>query len=1216
MTRDKHLSGDEIDWLIAHKPGELGLSGPQEAFEEVRRHVAGCEQCQRIVQMHSAVERSMIALRAGTPGEQHKDCPTIDILCEIAAGIESEEEAEKVIEHAAHCDHCGPLLRQATEDFNKELTSEEESVLARLPSAQPAFQREMGRKLAGVAASPSPRKRFLWPIAISRPWIYAAAGVAGVGLAVLLAVRLRAPSADQLLARAYSEERTVELRIPSAPYAPLRQHRGSEGSALSKPASLLEADLLIKNGLSNSPNDPSWLLAKGRSELIEWRYEDAIRSFERVLETKPDWPDALRDLATAHFQRAEAENRPLDYGQAIQELSEALARQPNDPVILFNRAIVYERMYLYDNARSDWDAYLKIDPAGPWSAEARQHLDEIQKKIEKHDQSRIAPLPDPKEAASYLEGSIRDKPAGVTGSLDEEYLDIAIENWLPAFAEDLRKGRSVEESPAGQALESFSQLWRIRHGDPWTADLLSSANLPEFPSAADALKNAVQADETGNPWVAEKEAALAARLFGRLPNQAGVLRAKLEQVYALQRSLEYEKCLVSARALRDELVGRSYSWIESKLLLEQSACSANTERFEDALLDVRRSEEIAARRGFESLYVRGLSFAADFASQKGDHDFAWQQGRLGLERFWEASFPIIRGYALCASLGYLAEDSDQPWTAVAFWSEAVPLVKLTDNRATEGLARYRLATDELAIGRKNEADQELERVSSIFRALPRTPASTNYRVASEISLASVELSLGQKSSAKKRLSQIAPLVSNLDQYQTALLYYRTLADLELTEGDSRGAERSLHTAIAISEFGLGGLKNDADRLGWDKQTSEAYRSLVRLVLSQQGREETALRIWEWHRALPFDSAPGKAHDHQPVLTSLEASPPNPTETDFKRLLPALTRSTFLTYAQLSDEVVLWVYDDRGITFQRLSAPLADIQATSRRFARMCSDPSSDITLVRNDGRKLYDWLVAPVAALLSAKRTIWIETDGPLSLIPFEALVLPDGAPLLSKYVLAYRASALGESRPEEVSVSRADRVVVVGASLLASRSARMMPALPDAIREAEDVASRFPQHKLFLSEQADRVSVGQELRQAAVLHYAGHYVPTGSHSDTLLGSVLDGKVAESYSHPLLGRCKLVVLSACATASVQKLGLFDPNGIVRLMLHSGARRVVASRWNVDSAVTAKLMDGFYAALLSGQSSAEALQLSSKGLADDPRYHHPYYWAAFGVFAQT
>ena len=1229
---EKHLSDEQIDWLLAQQRSETEQVAPQGVLEEVRRHLVGCQKCRQAVEMHSRIERNLRELQAKSASSPSKDCPPMERLLEVGAGMKSDEGSEEVLDHATHCDYCGPLLRQATEDFVGELTSEEESLLAQLPSAQPDVQRELGRKLAVTQRPAIASKRFVFPIALDRltatltptRWIYAAGAlIAAAALGSWLVVRSWKPSADQLIAQAYSEQRTLELRFADARQAPIRQQRGTEGSPLSKPTALLEAEVLIKKQLLKTPSDPRWLAAKGRSELLEWRYEDAIHSFERALETNPNSPDVLRDLATAHFQRAEVDHSPIDYGLAIDELSQALARRPDDPVCLFNRAIVYERMFLYENAIKDWDSYLRVDPSGSWSGEARQHLDEIKKKIQEHNQSEVAPLEDPAAASNYFGERLRGASAAddKAGSIDEQYLDVAGEKWLSALAEDIRHGKSLQQSTPGQALQLFSTLWETHHGDSWLVDLLQSANVAGFPEAAQALSSAVTAASKGDPSLARQKAILAERLFERLPNRAGVLRAKLEETYALQRSLEDGKCLVSGRALESKLRSLSYHWIQAKLFLEASACYANTAQIEEAERYVQQSEEIASRRGFGALYMRGLSFAADFAADKGDRTLAWKRARLGLEQYWSGSYPVVRGYALCASLGYVAEDAGQGWVAIAFWSEAVPLIAKTANRSTEGLARYRLATEEISVGEKAAADNELEKVTEIFSRLPKSPASLNYRVASEVSLASIELSRGQRASAKTRLNEIGSYVPLVDQYQTALQFYRTLAEEEMTEGDWQRAEKSLHSALAIGERGLSTLVRDADRLNWDQQMSDAYRILVRLLLSQPGREEQALRVWEWHRSLPFQTA-GPNHLSPTLgLAELGARPPSPGEADIRSLLPALTQVTFLTYAQLNDAIVLWAFDDRGISFRRISTPLEKVKVVSERFVRLCSDPTTDTALVQGDGKKLYEWLISPIESLLVPGRTIWVEPDGELSFIPFQALVTPDGSALLERLPVAYRGSAIGPQRVEEPHVENSDQALIATVSLLAPpSSSRALPPLPDADREAADIASLFPHHTLLLNGGATPDLLRTELRRAAIFHYAGHYVPAGGANSTVLGSALAKEPAGASTlgvRPdfLLGRCKLVVLSACATGSWEKLGLYDPDGLVRPLLRSGARRVIASRWNVDSSVTAKLMDDLYSALLSGRTSVDALRAASLRLAEDPQYRHPYYWAGFGVFAQ-
>lgn len=78
------------------------------------------------------------------------------------------------------------------------------------------------------------------------------------------------------------------------------------------------------------------------------------------------WP-ALTSNARKPF-------RPkTDFNIAIEFLNRALKMTPNDPLALFNRAIVYERMHFHGQAIEDWH-YLRVDPNSKWAAEARQRL--------------------------------------------------------------------------------------------------------------------------------------------------------------------------------------------------------------------------------------------------------------------------------------------------------------------------------------------------------------------------------------------------------------------------------------------------------------------------------------------------------------------------------------------------------------------------------------------------------------------------------------------------------------------------------------------------------------------------------------------------------------------------------------------------------------------------------------------------------------------------
>jgi tetratricopeptide (TPR) repeat protein len=143
---------------------------------------------------------------------------------------------------------------------------------------------------------------------------------------------------------------------------------------------LIDAEAIISRGLKSHPNDPAWLQAKGHADLLAWNYDSAIRSFKQALDSTSNSPELEIDLASAFFERAEATEQYFDFGTALELLGKALDAQPDNAVALFNRAIIAERMRLYEQSIQDWEHYLRVDPDGEWAAEAQVHLESIQKK--------------------------------------------------------------------------------------------------------------------------------------------------------------------------------------------------------------------------------------------------------------------------------------------------------------------------------------------------------------------------------------------------------------------------------------------------------------------------------------------------------------------------------------------------------------------------------------------------------------------------------------------------------------------------------------------------------------------------------------------------------------------------------------------------------------------------------------------------------------------
>jgi tetratricopeptide (TPR) repeat protein len=91
---------------------------------------------------------------------------------------------------------------------------------------------------------------------------------------------------------------------------------------------------------------------------------------------------------------------------------------------------------------------------------------------------------------------------------------------------------------------------------------------------------------------------------------------------------------------------------------------------------------------------------------------------------------------------------------------------------------------------------------------------------------------------------------------------------------------------------------------------------------------------------------------------------------------------------------------------------------------------------------------------------------------------------------------------------------------------------------------------------------------------------------------------------------QLVVLSACETGMGAVPSGDGVYGLRRALVLAGAASQVVSLWSVSDASTRQLMVDYYGELAKGTGRAEALRQAKLRLMRQPRYAHPYYWAAF------
>jgi len=248
-----------------------------------------------------------------------------------------------------------------------------------------------------------------------------------------------------------------------------------------------------------------------------------------------------------------------------------------------------------------------------------------------------------------------------------------------------------------------------------------------------------------------------------------------------------------------------------------------------------------------------------------------------------------------------------------------------------------------------------------------------------------------------------------------------------------------------------------------------------------------------------------------------------------------------------------------------------------------------------------------------------MELDGVLAAVPVQALRSGDNRYLTDRFAVTISAGAGAPGR----ATARTGRseVAVVANPAIAGESAARFPPLADSAREVEAVRESFP-GSLLEGRGATVLAVATVGATAGMVHFVGHGYTTAGGGALLLTPADPARSDYDLLRPAdlrrqnWSECRLVVLSACATAAGQAEGPHNPESLVRALIRAGVPRVVASSWNVDSRATAELMRWFYRSLAAGETPGEALRTAQHEVRRRPEWQHPYYWAGFQLYGTT
>ena len=263
-------------------------------------------------------------------------------------------------------------------------------------------------------------------------------------------------------------------------------------------------------------------------------------------------------------------------------------------------------------------------------------------------------------------------------------------------------------------------------------------------------------------------------------------------------------------------------------------------------------------------------------------------------------------------------------------------------------------------------------------------------------------------------------------------------------------------------------------------------------------------------------------------------------------------------------------------------------------------------------RGLHKLLIDPLedGGYLTQIHQLLIVPDSVLNYVPFAALPAGHQRFLGDEFTITYLPTAAALTAKSTIAGRR---------TLLA-----MAPSgthLPNAQTEVRGIGRIFgADSRVIVGKEATKTLFKQIAGNYDYLHLATHgrlnrNAPSLSALELEPDKENDGRLDLYEIAGMKLHARLITLSACETALGKGYFTETPGGdefvgLTRAFLSAGGRNVLASLWEVNDASTRDLMVRFYRHLFES-GGAEALSKAQRELRrSDPRYRHPYYWAAF------
>ncbi len=268
-------------------------------------------------------------------------------------------------------------------------------------------------------------------------------------------------------------------------------------------------------------------------------------------------------------------------------------------------------------------------------------------------------------------------------------------------------------------------------------------------------------------------------------------------------------------------------------------------------------------------------------------------------------------------------------------------------------------------------------------------------------------------------------------------------------------------------------------------------------------------------------------------------------------------------------------------------------------------------------REFYRLLIKPIQLKYDIPEKLCIIPDQYLSYLPFDAIMVKSDQSttfLTEKYNISYSYSASLFNK-ERINTKTKRTSILSFAPYF--HIDNPLVTLSFNKQEVESISSHF-KVDAYTGKKALKYEFKERAENHPVIHLSSHAVTNDSISDRSYISFAQESSSLNQDQLLYAgelyntkvAADLIVLSACETG----LGKIEEGegvmSLARAFTYAGAGSVISSLWRIDDEFSSQLISDFYAGMKEGKQIDESLWGAKKKALEDPKFKHPYYWAAF------